>query len=228
MNESITRRCFAEFLGTFCLVLLGCGAMAVDARTQMLTHVGVAIAWGLVVMVMIYAVGSISGAHMNPAVTIGFSALGRLPVRDALFYLPAQCLGALAGAAAIRAVLGVDEAMLGSTNVQLGLAPMAGLVIEFGLTFILMFVVVGVSTGAKEETITAAIAVGSTIALAAMVAGPLTKASMNPARSLGPAVIAGDMSELWLYCVGPISGAIAGAFAAQALHAGRDQTVDEA
>ena len=109
MNESITRRCFAEFLGTFCLVLLGCGAMAVDARTQMLTHVGVAIAWGLVVMVMIYAVGSISGAHMNPAVTIGFSALGRLPARDALFYLPAQCLGALAGAAAIRAVLGVDE-----------------------------------------------------------------------------------------------------------------------
>lgn len=227
MNESLTRRCLAEFLSTFCLVLLGCGAMAVDSRTQTLTHVGVAIAWGLVVMVMIYAVGGISGAHMNPAVTIGFTALGRLPVKDALGYVPAQCLGALAGALAIRAVLGVDQSMLGSTNVQLDLGLTAGLIIEFGLTFILMFVVIGVSTGAKEETITAALAVGSTIALAAMVAGPLTKASMNPARSLGPAVIAGDVSELWLYCVGPIAGAIAGGIVAQALHAGRNQTIDD-
>ena len=227
MNESLTRRCLAEFLSTFCLVLLGCGAMAVDSRTQTLTHVGVAIAWGLVVMVMIYAVGGISGAHMNPAVTIGFTALGRLPVKDALGYVPAQCLGALAGALAIRAVLGVDQSMLGSTNVQLDLGLTAGLIIEFGLTFILMFVVIGVSTGAKEETITAALAVGSTIALAAMVAGPLTKASMNPARSLGPAVIAGDVSELWLYCVGPIAGAIVGGIAAQALHAGRSQTIDD-
>jgi MIP family channel proteins len=227
MNESLTRRCLAEFLSTFCLVLLGCGAMAVDSRTQMLTHVGVAIAWGLVVMVMIYAVGGISGAHMNPAVTIGFTALGRLPVKDALGYVPAQCLGALAGALAIRAVLGVDQSMLGSTNVQLDLGLTAGLLIEFGLTFILMFIVIGVSTGAKEETITAALAVGSTIALAAMVAGPLTKASMNPARSLGPAVIAGDVSELWLYCVGPIAGAIAGGIVAQALHAGRNQTIDD-
>ena len=227
MNESLTRRCIAEFLSTFCLVLLGCGAMAVDSRTQALTHVGVAIAWGLVVMVMIYAVGGISGAHMNPAVTIGFTTLGRLPVKDALGYVPAQCLGALAGALAIRAVLGVDQSMLGSTNVQLDLGLTAGLVIEFGLTFILMFVVIGVSTGAKEETITAALAVGSTIALAAMVAGPLTKASMNPARSLGPAVIAGDISELWLYCVGPIAGAIAGGITTQVLHAGRNQTIDD-
>ena len=143
MNESLTRRCIAEFLSTFCLVLLGCGAMAVDSRTQALTHVGVAIAWGLVVMVMIYAVGGISGAHMNPAVTIGFTTLGRLPLKDALVYLPAQCLGALAGALAIRAVLGVDQSMLGSTNVQLDLGLTAGLVIEFGLTFILMFVVIG-------------------------------------------------------------------------------------
>ena len=227
MNESLTRRCIAEFLSTFCLVLLGCGAMAVDSRTQLLTHVGVAISWGLVVMVMIYAVGGISGAHMNPAVTIGFTALGRLPVKDAFGYVPAQCLGALAGAVAIWAVLGVDESMLGSTNVQLDLGLTAGLMIEFGLTFILMFIVIGVSTGAKEETITAALAVGSTIALAAMVAGPLTKASLNPARSLGPAVIAGDVSELWLYCVGPIAGALAGGFTAQALHAGRNSTTDD-
>lgn len=164
---------------------------------------------------------------MNPAVTIGFTALGRLPVKDAFGYVPAQCLGALAGALAIWGVLGVDQSMLGSTNVQLGLGLTAGLMIEFGLTFILMFIVIGVSTGAKEETITAALAVGSTIALAAMVAGPLTKASLNPARSLGPAVIAGDVSELWLYCVGPIAGALAGGFTAQALHAGRNPTTDD-
>ena len=227
MNESLPCRCIVEFLSTFCLVSLGCGAMAVEARTGALTHVGVAIAWGLVVMIMIYAVGSISGAHMNPAVTIAFAALRRLPVKDALSYVPSQCLGALAGAIAIRATLGIDQSMLGSTNVQLGLGQTAGLIIEFGLTFIVMFVVIGVSTGAKEETITAALAVGSTIALAAMVAGPLTKASMNPARSLGPAVIAGDVSELWLYCVGPIAGAIAGGFTAHALHAGRNQLIDD-
>ena len=227
MNESLLRRCFAEFLSTFCLVLFGCGAMAVDSRTQALTHVGVAIAWGLVVMVMIYAVGGISGAHMNPAVTIAFAMMRRLPLKDAFGYVPAQCLGALAGAFAIRAVLGVDQSMLGSTWVQLDLGLAAGLAIEFVLTATLMFIVMGVSTGAKEETITAALAVGSTIALAAMVAGPLTKASMNPARSLGPAVAAGDISELWLYWVGPIAGAIAGALAAHVLHAGRPQTMGD-
>ena len=227
MNESLSRRCFAEFLSTFCLVLLGCGAMAVDSRTQALTHVGVAIAWGLVVMVMVYAVGGISGAHMNPAVTIAFTTLGKLPLKDALAYVPAQCLGALSGALAIRSVLGVDDSRLGSTWVQLGLGLPTGLAIEFVLTAILMFIVMGVSTGAKEETITAALAVGSTIALAAMVAGPLTKASMNPARSLGPAIASGDISELWLYCVGPIAGAIVGGIAAQFLHAGRHQTIDD-
>ncbi len=211
MSVSLPKRCLAEIFSTFCLVLIGCGAMAVDSQTGALTHVGVATSWGLVVMVMIYAVGRISGAHMNPAVTIAFTAGRRLPVTDMAGYIVAQCSGALAAALAIRAVLGVDDAMLGATSVQLELGLLVGLAIEFLMTAILMFVVMGVSTGAKEESLTAGIAVGATIAMEAFVAGPLTKASMNPARSLGPAVASGDVSELWIYIVGPIAGALVGA-----------------
>ncbi|MGI9470835.1 MAG: MIP/aquaporin family protein [Rubripirellula sp.] len=221
MSEPLARRCLAEFLSTFCLVLLGCGAMAVDSRTGALTHVGVALSWGLIVMVMIYAVGGVSGAHMNPAVTIAFATQKKLPLKDVLGYVPAQCLGALCGALAIRAALGLDDAMLGATSVQLNLGLVAGMLIELVLTAILMFVVMGVSTGAKEETITAGIAVGATIALEAMVGGPLTKASMNPARSFGPAIASGDVSELWVYFVGPILGAIIGAIASQCIRAGK-------
>ena len=201
--------------------------MAVDSRTGALTHVGVALAWGLIVMIMIYAVGGVSGAHMNPAVTIAFATQKRLPVKDVLGYVPAQCAGALCGAIAIRAALGVDKAMLGATSVQLDLTLFAGMAIEFMLTAILMFVVMGVSTGAKEETITAGIAVGATIALEAMTGGPLTKASMNPARSFGPAVASGDVSELWIYIVGPIAGAIVGAIASQIIRAGDHRITKE-
>jgi len=211
MPASLSRRCLAEFISTFCLVLMGCGAMAVDSRTGSLTHVGVATVWGLVVLVMIYAVGSISGAHMNPAVTIAFAVQRRMPVRDAVVYIPAQCAGALCAALAIRSVLGLDSSMLGATSVQLDLSPLSGVAIEAMMTAILMFVVMGVSTGAMEESVTAGLAVGATIAIEAFVAGPLTKASMNPARSFGPAVASSDVSELWIYIVGPIAGALIGA-----------------
>lgn len=211
MPVALSRRCLAEFISTFCLVLIGCGAMAVDSRTGALTHVGVATTWGLVVMVMIYAVGSISGAHMNPAVTLAFAMWRRLPIGDAAGYIPAQCAGALCAALAIRSVLGLDSSMLGATSVQLDLSLLAGVGIEAMMTAILMFVVMGVSTGAMEESITAGLAVGATIAIEAFVAGPLTKASMNPARSFGPAVASGDVSELWIYIIGPISGALVGA-----------------
>ncbi|MFK8110687.1 MAG: MIP/aquaporin family protein [Rubripirellula sp.] len=217
MNPALRRRCFAELLSTFCLVLMGCGAMAVDSRTGALTHVGVATVWGLIVLVMIFAVGRISGAHMNPAVTIAFAIQGKMSFKDAIAYIVVQCGGALLAAVAIRATLGLDESMLGATSVQLGLSPLVGMAIEFTLTAILMFVVMGVSTGAKEESVTAALAVGSTIAIEAFVCGPLTKASMNPARSLGPAVVSGDMSELWLYLFGPIAGAIVGALLYQTI-----------
>ncbi|KAA1262264.1 Aquaporin Z 2 [Rubripirellula obstinata] len=210
MNSPLPQRCLAEFISSFCLILIGCGAMVVDFQTGALTHVGVATVWGLIVMVMIYAVGPISGAHMNPAVTIAFTAARRLPLRDCLAYIPAQCAGALAAALALRAVLGLDESLLGSTQIGNGLTAGAGFAVEAAMTAILMFVVMGVSTGAKEETITAGIAVGSTIAMEAFVAGPLTKASMNPARSIGPAIASGYTDNLWIYIAAPILGALIG------------------
>lgn len=208
MQPALYRRLIAEFASTYCLVLIGCGAMAVDSKTQALTHVGVATVWGLVVMVMIYTVGRVSGAHMNPAVTIAFASFGRMPARDAAAYVATQCVAATVAAASIRAVLGVDEAMLGATMTSL--PPESALGVEFMMTAILMFVVMGVSTGAKEESITAGLAVGATIAMEAFVAGPLTKASMNPARSIGPGVVSGATDQLWIYIVAPITGALAG------------------
>jgi MIP family channel proteins len=212
VNANLLRRCLAELISTFCLVLMGCGAVAVETRTGALTHVGVATVWGLIVLVMIFAVGRVSGAHMNPAVSIAFVTQGRMSSKDAGCYIVVQCLGALLAAVAIRAVLGVDKSMLGATSVQLDLSLTVGCAIECVLTAILMFVVMGVSTGAKEESVTAALAVGSTIAIEAFVCGPLTNASMNPARSIGPAIVSGDVSQLWVYIIGPIAGAIIGGF----------------
>ncbi|KAA5540043.1 aquaporin [Roseiconus nitratireducens] len=209
MALSLSKRFIAEVVGTYALVLFGCGAMAVDADTGVLTHVGVALTWGLVVMVMIFSIGKLSGAHMNPAVSIAFTVHGRLPGKDCFAYVIAQCIGAIAAAASIRAVVGINQADLGATTTDLHYA--AGLGVEFMMSAALMMVVMGVSTGAKEESITAAIAVGATIAMEAMVAGPLTKASMNPARSLGPALVSGVWDHFTLYLAGPIFGAIAGA-----------------
>ncbi|MEM9587480.1 MAG: MIP family channel protein [Planctomycetota bacterium] len=215
MSLPLFRRCFAELIGTFCLVVIGCGAIAVDSRTELLGHPGVAIVWGLIVMTMIYAIGDLSGAHINPAVSIAFAVVKRLPWIDALVYSVSQVLGAILGAAAIVVILGVDDSKLGSTMITV--PPFAGLAVEFLMTAMLMFIVMGVSTGAKEKSITAGLAVGGTIAMQAFVAGPLTKASMNPARSLGPAIVATYPDHLWLYLVGPFAGAITGAWVYQAL-----------
>ena len=211
---TLNQRCLAEFVCTFCLVVIGCGAMVVNAKTELLTHVGVATVWGLIVMVMIYAVGRVSGAHMNPAVTIAFTVIGKMPVKDTAAYIMMQCAGATFGAFAIVATLGNELGHVGSTTASVPIGSALG--IEFLMTAILMFVVMGVSTGAKEESVTAGLAVGATIAMEAFVAGPLTKASMNPARSLGPAIAAPSesqaMEQLWIYLVAPIAGAICGAF----------------
>lgn len=208
MFLSLPRRCVCELVGTYCLVLLGCGAMVVEAQTSALTHVGVATVWGLIVMTMIYSIGDLSGAHMNPAVSIAFAALGRLPARDAIVYCAAQTTGAILAAYSLRLVLGVGDEKLGATMTILPAA--SAWFVEAMMTAILMWVVMGVSTGAKEKSITAGLAVGATIAMEAFVAGPLTKASMNPARSLGPAIASGYFELIWLYVTAPIAGALVG------------------
>lgn len=200
------RRCAAEAIGTFALVFAGTGAIVVDqASGGSLSHPGVALTFGLVVMVMIYAVGDVSGAHLNPAVTLGFWAARRLPGRDVLPYAASQCAGALVGSG-LLALLFRDPGGLGAT------AP-AGAVsqafaFEVILTFFLMFVILGVATGAQEKGVMAGVAVGATVGLAALFGGPICGASMNPARSLAPAVVSGELGHLWLYLAAPPLGAL--------------------
>ena len=224
---TLKQRCLCEFLSTYCLVVIGCGAIVVNAKTELLTHVGVATVWGLIVMVMIYSTAHISGCHMNPSVTIALTAIRRMPVSEAGAYIVAQCLGATVGAYAIAAVLGNELGEVGSTTTSIGLG--AGLAVEFMMTAILMFVVMGVSL-ASDAQITGGLAVGSTIAMEAFVAGPLTKASMNPARSLGPAIVANSdslaLNQLWLYIAGPIAGALCAVVLFKALQPKNEEAPD--
>lgn len=202
------RKLLAEAFGTFALVFAGCGAAVVDARSGgAVTHVGVALTFGLVVLAMVVALGDVSGCHLNPAVTLGFVVAGRFPPRLAGFYTLAQVAGALA-AAGLLAGLYPDHAGRGVTG-PAG-APWAAWVLEFVLTLVLMVVILSVSTGAKERGPLAGIAVGATIALEALFGGPESGASMNPARSLGPAVVTGNFAHLWVYLTAPFAGAVAG------------------
>jgi aquaporin NIP len=194
----------AEVLGTFILVFAGTGAIVIDDLTHRVTHVGVALTFGLVVMALIYALGDASGAHFNPAVTIGFWLARRLPARRVLPYLSCQFAGALLASLLLRVLFG-NRAHLGAT-LPLG-APLQSFVLEAVLTFILMFVILNVSTGPKEVGVMAGIAVGGVIALEALFAGPICGASMNPARSLAPALVSGHLPHLWLYLIAPTVGA---------------------
>lgn len=202
------KKYIAEFIGTFTLVFCGTGAIIVnEVSGNTITHVGISIIFGLVVMIMIYALGDISGAHINPAVTLGFWSAGRFPTRDLLPFLTAQFTGAILASIILR-FLFPQSFCLGAT---LPVVPdMHAFGIEVILTFFLMFVIMNVSAGAKEKGITAGIAVGSVVALAAMLAGPITGASMNPARSFAPALISNNLSSLYVYLSAPVIGSFVG------------------
>jgi MIP family channel proteins len=199
------QKTLAEAFGTFSLVFFGCGAIVVNELYGGLGHLGVCTVFGLIVMVMIYAIGNVSGAHINPAVTIGFYVARRINAKDSAIYILAQFAGALAAAALLRGILG-NTAALGATIPSVGM--WQTIAFEVVLTFVLMLVILNVSTGHKEKGIMAGVAVGGMVALAALVGGPLTGASMNPARSLAPAIVSGSLASWWIYLVAPVVGAI--------------------
>lgn len=196
----------AEFIGTFSLVLFGCGAIVVNDHTGVIGHGGIAAAFGLIVMILIYSIGNISGAHMNPAVTIAFSVARGFPRAKIAWFVCAQLAGALLASLLLRLAFPANDG-LGMTQSSIGLV--AGFVCEFILSFVLMFVILNVTTGHQEKGIMAGVAIGATVGLEALVAGPLTNASMNPARSIGPAVMAGQLDQLWLFIVAPVLGMLA-------------------
>ena len=200
------KKYISEFIGTFSMIFCGTGAMTVNEVTGGdVTHVGIAITWGLIVMAMIYAFGETSGAHFNPAVTIAFAYAKKFAWKEVPKYIIVQVLGALT-ASLILWYLFPSSEYLGATipTVDVGRA----FVMELLLTFFLMVVIINVSSGSKEIGIIAGIAVGAIVLLEAMFAGPITNASMNPARSIAPAIVAGKMQHLWMYILAPILGAI--------------------
>jgi MIP family channel proteins len=203
-TTALPRALVAEAIGTFALVFAGCGAIVVDAKTSALGHLGVAFSFGLVIMVMIYAVGHISGAHFNPAVTLAFALTRHFPWTRTVTYWGAQLAGALLAAALLRASLG-DYAHDGAT-LPSGSQGQAFLW-ELVLTFFLMLVIMAVATDSRAVGEAAAIAIGGTVGLDALFGGPITGASMNPARSIGPAVVSGEFHALWLYILAPAVGA---------------------
>jgi MIP family channel proteins len=202
----------AEAIGTFALVFAGAGAIMVNDKTGALGQVGIAFTFGLVIMAMIYAVGHISGAHFNPAVSLAFALTRHFPWTRVAAYWAAQVTGALAAALILRASLG-DVANVGAT-LPTGSDGRAFLW-EVILTFFLMFVIMAVATDTRAVGEAAAIAIGGTVGLDALFGGPITGASMNPARSLGPAIAAGEFDALWLYLTAPLVGAAFGGLAYQ-------------
>ena len=209
----------AESIGTFFLVLIGPGAVMVNAASSgAISHVGVALAFAFVVIAMIFALGHISGARINPAVTLGFWSVRRFPSRDVVPYIAAQCFGAIAASAILRSVLGT----VGQMGVTIpahasGIGAGSAFAIEWLLSFALMLVIMAVATDERVAAGFAAIAVGLTVGFCAMMGGPLTGASMNPARSLGPAVVGGVWDAHWVYWLAPITGMVVAARCYEAL-----------
>ena len=202
-----SRRYLAELFGTFVLVFAGTGAIVIDeVAGGRVTHVGIALTFGLTVMALIYALGEVSGAHLNPAVTIGFWRARRFPGSQVVPYVVSQLAGALLASVLLR--------LLFPQSISLGTTLPAGSVLQSGileliLTLILMFVILSVSTGSKEKGVMAGAAVGAVVGIEALFAGPISGASMNPARSLAPALVSGQLVSVWVYIVAPAVGALA-------------------
>ncbi|MDQ3645072.1 MAG: MIP family channel protein [Actinomycetota bacterium] len=212
VKPDLARRAGAEALAAFALVFAGCGAVVTDAEYGgALGAVGVSLVFGLIIMAMVYATGHLSGAHINPAVTLAFTLTRHFPVRDAVVYIAAQLVGAVGGALLLLAVWPDQPAELGATVPSIGAG--SAFVYELVLTALLMFVITAVATDTRAVGAAAAIAIGGTVGLDALFGGPVTGASMNPARSLGPAVAAWEWSDFWVYVAGPVVGAGAGALA---------------
>lgn len=212
----MTRSLAAEAFGSFCLVFAGTGAIVInDTSGGTVTHVGIALTFGLIVLAMIYAVGDVSGCHLNPAVTVGFLAAGRFGRERILPYILAQSAGALLASSLLRAMF-PSHPTLGAT-LPAGTATQSW-VLEFVLALMLMVVILSVSTGAKEKGLLAGVAVGAVIALEALFAGPVSGASMNPVRSFAPAVVSWRMEHLWIYLTAPVLGALAGVVVCRVIH----------
>jgi aquaporin Z len=210
------RKLAAEVFGTFALVFAGTGAIVVnDTSGGTVTHVGVALTFGLVVLAMIYAVGDVSGAHLNPAVTLGFLAAGRFEARRVGPYVACQCLGAVLASGVLWAMF-PSHPTLGATLPAGAVAQ--SFVMEAILTLILMVVILSVSSGSKEKGLLAGVAVGAVIGLEALFGGPVSGASMNPARSLAPALVAGRLEHLWVYLTAQVAGALGGVLVCGVIH----------
>ena len=200
------KRYISEFIGTFSMIFCGCGAMTINEVTGgTVTHVGIGLTWGLIVMVMIYAFGETSGAHFNTAVTIAFAYAKKFAWKEVPKYIIVQILGAFV-ASGILLFLFPESEFLGSTIPKVDV--WRAFVLELLLTFFLMVTIINVSTGSKEIGVIAGIAIGGVVLLEAIFAGPITNASMNPARSLGPNIVSGNIEGLWLYLVAPVLGAL--------------------
>jgi aquaporin Z len=206
----------AELIGTFILVFAGTGAIIInDVSGGAIGHMGVALAFGLAVFIMIGAMGNVSGAHLNPAVTLGFFLARRFPARRVLPYIISQCAGALL-ASLLLFLLFPTHPTLGATLPSIGHAQ--AFIVECALSFLLMFVILSVAVGAQEKGMLPAIIIGATVGLEALFAGPVTGASMNPARSLAPALVSGELQALWLYLIAPVCGAAFAVLACRCVH----------